>query len=290
MKQSPGNSSKPPSSDGLAKPAPKSLRGRSGRQPGRPAGGEGTTLSQVADPDVVVRHVTDTCGGCGGGLTGAAEVAVTRRQVFDIPRPEVVVTEHQIVTVSCPCAYNSTGPTPAGATAPAVYGPRIAAIGVYLLHGQFLSIGHTTDAIRDLFGLSVAAATVTAWVTHTALGVIDKVLPVIRDHVRHAPVAHYICADDAEPAPEAGFAFSGNNWFENRYSPTCRTSWARAGRTNPATYRVESRYLNGSHRLSIQEFSNTWLWMAMVNNANLQARACIDPWGPEFGERCTPWY
>ncbi|WP_028193099.1 DUF6444 domain-containing protein [Salinispora pacifica] len=111
LKQSSGNSSKPSSSDGLAKPAPKSLRGRLGRRPGRPAGSEGTTLAQVADPDVVVRHVPDTCGGCGGGLTGVAEVAVTRRQVFDIPLPEVVVTEHQIVTVSCPCGHNTTGPT-----------------------------------------------------------------------------------------------------------------------------------------------------------------------------------
>lgn len=38
------NSSKPPSSDGPAKPSPKSLRGKSGRKPGRPKGQPGATM------------------------------------------------------------------------------------------------------------------------------------------------------------------------------------------------------------------------------------------------------
>lgn len=70
LKASSTNSSKPPSSDGLAKPAPKSLRSRSGRGPGRPQGQDGVTLQRFADPDVV-RHVPTVCAGCGDNLADA---------------------------------------------------------------------------------------------------------------------------------------------------------------------------------------------------------------------------
>src|SRR3954447_5856255 len=62
------NSSKPPSSDGLDKPAPKSLRGRSGRKPGGQPGRAGRTLRQVAVPDEVVVHEPGVCAGCGSTL------------------------------------------------------------------------------------------------------------------------------------------------------------------------------------------------------------------------------
>src|SRR5207302_115895 len=72
LNQNSRNSSRPPSSDSpFVKPAPKSLRGKSGRRPGRPDGQPGTTLSQVEVPDEVVVHEPGPCGGCGAGLAGA---------------------------------------------------------------------------------------------------------------------------------------------------------------------------------------------------------------------------
>src|ERR671938_1141640 len=81
------NSSRPPSSDGLDKPAPKSLRGRSGRRPGGQPGREGRTLRQVSVPDEVVVHEPGACAGCGGTLSADGPPArIVRRQVFDIPQ------------------------------------------------------------------------------------------------------------------------------------------------------------------------------------------------------------
>jgi hypothetical protein len=60
------NSSKPPSPDGLAKPAPKSLRGKSGRKPGRPEGSPGRRWSS---PITRIRRCG--AGRCGAGAAGS---------------------------------------------------------------------------------------------------------------------------------------------------------------------------------------------------------------------------
>jgi hypothetical protein len=51
VKQNSENSSKPPSSDGLGKPGPKSLRKKTGRKPGRPKGQPGATMELTDHPD-----------------------------------------------------------------------------------------------------------------------------------------------------------------------------------------------------------------------------------------------
>jgi hypothetical protein len=113
------NSSKPPSSDGLDKPAPKSLRGRSGRKPGGQPGREGRTLRQVAVPDEVVVHEPGACAGCGAHAAAEDRPAgVIRRQVFDIPQITVRVVEHRLVSRRCACGAVTAAAGPAGVSAP----------------------------------------------------------------------------------------------------------------------------------------------------------------------------
>src|SRR3954462_2743824 len=63
------NSGKPPSSDGLKKPARGARLGeRSGKAPGGQKGHKGETLRQVTDPNEVVDHYPSACSTCGVDL------------------------------------------------------------------------------------------------------------------------------------------------------------------------------------------------------------------------------
>ena len=146
------NSSKPPSSDGMAKPQPKSLRGKSGRKPGRPKGQPGATMELTEHPDKTVRHRPARCSCCGKSLKKAPVTAVERRQVIDIPPVKAVTTEHQMLTVKCGCGCETKAQAPDGVTAPVQYGPRIMGTGIYLWHGQFLSRDRACQALSELFG------------------------------------------------------------------------------------------------------------------------------------------
>ena len=160
------NSSKPPSSDSpFVKPAPRSLRGRSGRKPGGQPGHPGSTLALVADPHERRRHEPGPCTGCGASLVDAPEVGVERRQVFDLPPMAVRVTEHQLIARRCGCDTTTCGAAPDGVSAPVQYGPRVTAIILYLYAGQFLSKKRTAVALAELFGTPVCDTTV-ATVTH----------------------------------------------------------------------------------------------------------------------------
>jgi transposase len=184
------NSSKPPSADGLDKPAPKSLRGRSGRKPGGQPGREGRTLRQVEAPDGVVVHEPGACAGCGAQLGAETPPArVIRRQVFDIPQITVRVVEHRLVSRRCWCGILTCAAGPAGVTAPVQYGPHAAAIAVYLCLGQHLPVERTAGLLAELFGTPMSAGTVAAWTARAAAG-LEPFTAAARRALIEAPLVH----------------------------------------------------------------------------------------------------
>ncbi len=192
VKASSRNSSKPPSSDGLGKPAPKSLRQSGFRRPGGQPGHPGSRLEQVADPDEVIRHEPAVCAGCGGGLADAIDVGVTARQVFDLPPITAQVIEHRLVRRRCACGTVTTGPAPARVSAPVQYGPGIRAAVTYLQAGQFLPKQRTADILSDLLKVPISSGTVSTITTEAAETIEDSgFLDQVRDGLAAAPVVHF---------------------------------------------------------------------------------------------------
>lgn len=183
------NSSKPPSSDGYAKPAPKSRRRRSGKKPGKQPGDPGKNLAQIEDPDAIVNHVPDHCERCGNSLGAAPVTGVIRRQVFELPPVKVVVTEHRAERRKCGCGCETTAPFPAEATGPACYGPNLRALVCYLVVRQHIPVKRVAELMRDAYGIPVSTGTIVAMVTQGA-AMLEDFLAAVRDQLGQAPVAH----------------------------------------------------------------------------------------------------
>ena len=219
------NSSKPPSSDGLAKPSPKSLRGKSGRKPGRPKGQPGATMELSDHPDKKVRHRPARCGCCGKSLKKAPVTAVERRQVIDIPPVKAVTTEHQMLTVKCGCGYETKAQAPDGVRAPVQYGPRVMGAGIYLWHGQFLSRDRACQALSDLFGCAPSPGALAAAARKTAAFLAPAVQAITR-HLISAKSSTSTRPGSAPPGSSPGSTPPRRG--SSRCSP-CTPSAARTG-------------------------------------------------------------
>jgi len=184
------NSSKPPSSDGLGKPAPTSSRRSSGRRPGKQPGGRGFRLAPRAVPDEVRIHAPTGCQGCGSDLADAPVVGVEVRQVFDLPVIELVAVEHRAQRRACGCGVVTGAPFPPEATAPTCYGPGVAAVATYLLGRQHLPVERAAECLAEAFGAPVSTGWLSGLLPTAAAG-LDGFLGAARAELAAAPVAHF---------------------------------------------------------------------------------------------------
>jgi transposase len=186
------NSGKPPSSDGYQKPAPKSLRKRHGRKSGGQPGHTGNTLKAVDKPDFVEIHPVNQCKRCQGSLKSVTVKTIERRQVFDLPRVVMKVTEHQAEVKVCPyCGDKNNGEFPASVTQAVQYGPEFKAQVVYLNQYQFLPLERTAEIIETVYGHRPSQASIITACEEVA-ELVKPINKAIKMHVtQHEKVVHF---------------------------------------------------------------------------------------------------
>jgi transposase len=187
------NSSKPPSSDGLGKPVRATRRGAGraeGRRPGKRPGAPGAHLAQVAQPDEVIWHVPERCGGCGADLVDALVVGVEARQVFDLPPLGLLVSEHRAQRRRCGCGTTTAAVFPDHIRGAACYGPGLRALVCYLMVHQHLPVDRAAQLLADVLGAPVATGTLARMVAEGAGG-LDGFVEVVRARLAEEAVAHF---------------------------------------------------------------------------------------------------
>jgi len=200
------NSSKPPSTD--LNRIPKSLRQKSGKPSGGQVGHKGHYLKQVAKPHhIQVHSLHGTCE-CGRDLSRGKRRGYERRQVFDIPKPVMETTEHKAETLECTCGRIHTASFPKGVDAPVQYGPNIRSILVYFSQYQLLPQKRITEAMSDLFGVTISEGTINKTIKK-AYDRLEATEEAIKKAIQGSPVAH---------GDETGMYIAGKRWWQHGFS------------------------------------------------------------------------
>ena len=150
------------------------------------------------------------------------------------------------------CGKRTRAAAPAGVDAPVQYGPRIAAIVMYLYVGQFLSKKRTAQALAKLFGTPVSEGTV-ASMSKRAADHLSGFLDQLTDRLSQAEVAGF---------DETGLRVAGKlHWVHcartDKYTLiTCHPKRGKKG--------IDDAALSGTGIFQILIATTSWVGLTVV--------------------------
>ncbi len=113
------------------------------------------------------------------------------RQVFDLPEmPSLECVEYWIQKRCCECGHLNSSCFPAGVTAPTCDGPRIRALGIYLVSYRHLPFERAAEILGDWARAPISVATLQTFLAQGAEG-LEGFLEEIRSQLASAEVAHF---------------------------------------------------------------------------------------------------
>jgi transposase len=199
-----GNSHIPPSVD-LGKPKRnQSLREKSDKKAGGQQGHGGSALAFSATPDEIIIHSPQYCHHCGDDLTQVPAIALSKRQVIDIPKPVAVCTEHQTFSKTCSCGHITKGEFPVNVNAYTQYGGHIEALTAYLSVRQYMPFGRIQEFYSKIMGLEISLGGIVGLLHRFTA----KALPVYQEIKNRIEKSRFLGTD------ETGAKINGKtHWF-----------------------------------------------------------------------------
>lgn len=190
MRKDSHNSSMPPSSDGYGKPAPKSLREKSGKKSGGQTGHKGSSMEITREPDEVREYLPEQCRNCPmASKCESRSTCAGRRYEYDV---KVITTliEYRILARECPLEEDRriTGEFPEEITASKQYGTELKATVLSLFTVGYMSVNRIKEFLAG-FRIPISTGTIQNMLS----GCVEKVsgaVKLIRERVSGLSVIH----------------------------------------------------------------------------------------------------
>lgn len=155
------NSSKPPSTDGFKKKArPISLRTKSSKKQGGQQGHPGKTLELSANPDERINLEVQYCECCGKDLSDVSVSKTEQRQIFDIPKIKIKITEYISNEKICACGHRNKAKFPKSVKNTTQYGSNFKSSVAYLNNYQLIPYKRTSELLSDLLNINLSPGTI----------------------------------------------------------------------------------------------------------------------------------
>ena len=188
-KKNSGNSSKPPSSERLNKPAPKSLRTKSGKPAGGQPGHKGSGMKIDREPDEVIEHRPTQCKGCPHAATCKLRCCETRYEYEAVVETKLIA--HKVLGCKA-CVLTGEavqGAFPSNITGAKQYGAGVAGLAVSLLVNGCMSVDRIQKLLKSL-RIPISSGAIQEMLTKAAK-LVETPVERIRQTVTGLPVAHY---------------------------------------------------------------------------------------------------
>ena len=101
------------------------------------------------------------CKECGHTLENVEVETYEKRQFFDIPPVNLIVTEHKSQIKTCPyCGKINKAVFPESVKYPVQYGPNILASAIYCKNHHFIPYERISEFFEDIMGIKICPATI----------------------------------------------------------------------------------------------------------------------------------